>query len=90
VSEEKPPEIGGGLPRVKGRLPFEGKATPSRAAMRQSGLLIYGLLTAGLIGLALYNALVEGLPLISPWVLAPAIASAWFALRLFMIWGSRG
>ncbi|MCR6643267.1 MAG: hypothetical protein NVV62_01295 [Terricaulis sp.] len=89
MSGEKAPE-GGGLPRVKGRLPFETKATPGKAAAKQGALLLYGLITAGLIGLALYNAFVEGLPLASPWVLAPAIASAWFALRLFMIRGSRG
>lgn len=88
MSEQKPPE--GGLPRVKGRLPFETKTLAGQTAAKRGALLLYGLITAGLIGLALYNGLVEGLPLTSPWVLAPAIASAWFVLRLFMIRGSRG
>ena len=86
--ERKPPPYGA-LPRVKGRLPFEPPRAPS-AAMKQSALIVYGLLVAGLIGVALYMALVERLPLTSPWVAAPAIGSLWFVLRLFMVWGSRG
>jgi hypothetical protein len=88
VSEDKPPERNA-LPRVKGRLPFAMPGAPG-ASMKSSALLVYGLLTAGLIGLALYMALIERLPLTSPWVAAPAIGSLWFVLRLFMIWGSRG
>ena len=85
--EKKPPYAG--LPRVKGRLPFEAPRAPG-AAMKQSALIVYGALVVGLIGLALYMALVEKLALTSPWVAAPAIGSLWFGLRLFMVWGSRG
>ena len=86
---ENDPTGRGPMPRVKGRLPFEAPK-PSRASTKQGALLVYGVLVLGLIGLALYMALVEKLPLISPWVMAPAIGSLWFVLRLFMIWGSRG
>jgi hypothetical protein len=87
VSEEKPTEPK--LPRVKGRLPFPAPGA-SRTSMRQSALVVYAVLTAALIGVAVYMALVEQRPLASPWVAAPTIGSLWFALRLFMIWGSRG
>ena len=88
MNEPTPPERGR-QPRVKGRLPFSAPDA-SRAAMRQGALVVYGLLTAGLIGLALYMALVQQRPVMSPWVASPAIGAVWFALRLFMIWGSRG
>lgn len=88
MSEDKPSERGA-PPRVKGRLPFEAPKAPG-ASMRQGALLVYGVLVLGLIGVALYMALVEKMPLTSPWVAAPAIGSLWFVLRLFMIWGSRG
>lgn len=51
-------------------------------------VLIYLAVTLVLAGLAGYNALVQHLPLTSPYVAAPAIGALWFALRLFMIWGS--
>lgn len=86
MSKDKLPEP---LPRVKGRLPFGGDKA-SRTSMKQSALVVYGVLVLGLIGVALYMALIEQLPLTSPWVAAPAIGSLWFVLRLFMVWGSRG
>jgi hypothetical protein len=85
VSEERPP--GEGLPRRKTRLPFEER--PVRRAARQGALLVYAVLTAGLVGVALYMALAVGHPLTSAYVAGPAIGALWFALRLFMIWGSR-
>lgn len=51
-------------------------------------LFIYAAVTLVLLGLAGYNAAVQHLPLTSPYVAAPAIGALWFALRLFMIWGS--
>ncbi|HRO02581.1 MAG TPA: hypothetical protein PLS69_03125 [Terricaulis sp.] len=86
---ERDPSEHGALPRVKGRLPFEAPGA-KRPSMKQSALLVYGVITFGLIALAVYMAVFERLPLMSPWVLAPAIGSLWFVLRLFMIWGSRG
>ncbi len=87
MSEEEPPRRP--LPRLKGRLPFAAPDA-SRASMRQGALIVYGVLVIGLIGVALYMALVRDMPLASPWVAAPAIGSLWFMLRLFMVWGSRG
>lgn len=83
--ENRPPEQD--LPRPKGRLPFA--QTPSRGAMRSSALFVYGGLVATLIGVALYMALVVGHPLTSAYVAGPGIGAMWFALRLFMVWGSK-
>jgi hypothetical protein len=85
VSETEPPREE--LPRPKGRLPFEQK--PFGGALQRGAVLIYGVLTAGLIGLALYMWLVAGHPLASPYVAGPAIGALWFGLRLFMMMGSR-
>jgi hypothetical protein len=68
-------------------LPFE--ENPFRAAARPGVLLVYAALTAGLVGVALYMALVERHALTSGYVAGPGIGALWFALRLFMIWGSR-
>ena len=57
-------------------------------ALNPVRLLIYGVITAVLIGLALYMALVAHHALTSPYVIAPAVGAVWFALRLFMIWSS--
>lgn len=84
MSEERPPS----LPRPKARLPFEPK--PFGGAVQRGAVLIYGVLTAGLIGLALYMGLVVGHPLMSGYVAAPAVGAAWFGLRLFMVLGSKG
>lgn len=85
MSEERTP--GEGPPRRKARLPFEER--PFGGAARRGALLIYAVLTAGLVGVALYMALMVGHPLTSAYVAGPAIGALWFALRLFMIWGSR-
>ena len=88
MSDDKPPERSP-LPRVKGRLPFDMPKAPG-VSMKQGALLVYGAMVAALLGVAAYMALIEGMPLTSPWVAAPAIGSLWFVLRLFMVWGSRG
>lgn len=62
--------------------PFGGNA------LKSGRLVIYGAVTLVLAGLAVYNAFVQLMPLTSPYVIAPAIGAAWFALRLFMIWSS--
>ncbi len=85
MSEERPPHEG----VKRRRLPFETDKRQG-AAFRQTSLIVYGVLVAGLFGLALYMALVVGHPLTSAYVAGPAIGALWFCLRLFMIWGSRG
>ena len=85
MSEHEPPRP---LPRVKGRLPFE--PNPFGRATQRGALVVYGLLTVGLIGLALYNGLVEQLPITSGYVAGPAIGAAWFGLRLFLMLAPRG
>ena len=87
MSEERPPQQG--LPRTKTRLPFKAPDGPGKG-FKNASLVFYAVLVAGLIGLALYMALVVGHPLTSAYVAGPAIGALWFALRLFMIWGSKG
>lgn len=77
------------LPRTKGRLPFDPNAA-SRAPQRGAAVAVYGVLTLGLLGVAVYMALVEQRPLASGYVAGPAIGAAWFALRLFMSLAPRG
>ena len=81
MSVEPPPNL---PPRKKLAVeqPLSGKAAVGGRA------LIYVAVTFVLAGLAVYNAVVQHLPLTSPYVAAPAIGALWFALRLFMIWGS--
>jgi hypothetical protein len=81
---EPPPKP---LPRVKGRLPFDTNAFGR--PVQQSAVFIYGVLAAGLAGVAVYMALVVGHPLTSGYVAAPAIGALWFGLRLFMMLGSK-
>ena len=71
----------------RSRLPVE--MNPFGGAMKRGAVLLYGLLTVGLIGLAAYMALVRGLPLTSGYVAAPAAGAIWFALRLFMTMAPR-
>ncbi len=58
------------------------------SAINSGRLLIYGLITLVLAGLAAYNALVQQMDWMSPNVIAPAVGAVWFALRLFMIWSA--
>jgi hypothetical protein len=75
------------LPRVKGRLPFDPKAFDR--PVQRGALFLYGMLTAGLAGLAVYMATIVGHALTSAYVAAPAIGALWFGLRLFMMLGKR-
>lgn len=84
MSDEQPPDF----PRPKTRLPHE--PISFGGAMRRGSLVVYAVLTVGLGGLAYYMAEVAGHPLTSGYVMGPAIGAMWFALRLFMVWGSRG
>ncbi len=76
------------LPRVKGRLPFDPNAF-GKGAQRRGGVYIYAIITAALVAIAVYMGVVEGRPLFSGYVLAPAIGALWFGLRLFMMLGKR-
>lgn len=82
-AEPPPPE----LPRVKARLPFEEK--PFRGALQRGAVTLYGILSLGLAGVALYMATIGGHPVMSGYVAAPAIGAMWFGLRLFMVLGTR-
>lgn len=63
------------------RLPFETAESPFKAAARKGGMLFYAILTLGFAGLALYMAFVERHPMTGPYVMAPAVGAAWFAVR---------
>jgi hypothetical protein len=81
VSDTPPP-----LPRRE-KLAVERQIGPP--SLQKSGaLVLYGLVTLALIGVAVYMALVERQPLMSGYVAAPAIGAMWFGLRLIMTWGS--
>lgn len=86
MSEQPPAERPPPLYQRK-RSSHETPRAPA-AAFRQSSLLVYGVLTAGLVGVALWMVFVDRHPLDSPFVIAPSIGALWFGLRLFMIWGS--
>jgi hypothetical protein len=81
VSVDPPPNL---PPRKKLAVeqPLSGNA------LNTGRLLIYGAVALVLAVFAAYNALVQLMPLTSPYVIAPAIGAVWFALRLFMIWSS--
>lgn len=75
------------LPRTKTRLPFE--PAPFARAARNGAPVVYGVLVVVCLGVAAYMKLVMHMPLMSGYVIAPAIGSLWFALRLFMSWAAR-
>jgi hypothetical protein len=81
VSEPQPPNL---PPRRK--LAVEQPIGGS--LVRRSAVWVYAVLTAGLVGAALYMALVAGHSLTSAYVAGPGIGAVWFALRTFMTWGS--
>lgn len=83
MSEERPPHL---PPRR--RLDAERPISVGHVAQR-GALVIYAFATVALLAMALYMALIEQRPLMSGWVAGPAIGAVWFALRLFMIWGSK-
>jgi len=73
-------------PRKK--LSFE-QEQPRGAALQQGTLFLYGVIAIALGGVAFYMAVIDHRPLLSGYVIAPAIGAAWFALRLFMMLNSR-
>ncbi len=83
MSEERPAQT----PATKARLPFD--PAPFGGAVRSGALVLYSLLTIGLAVFALYMGVVGGHSFAGGYVAAPAIGAMWFALRVFMILGSR-
>lgn len=74
------------LPRVKGRMPFAAQPrTPGGGGgVKRFSAAAYAVLTIALIGVAVYMGRVVGHPLMSPYVISPAVGALWFGLRLFM------
>jgi hypothetical protein len=81
VSEEKPPEI----PRVKTRLPFDEHAFSRKRNAQRGSAYLSAVLFVVFVGLTYYMAVVVGHPVMSPYVLGPALGVMWFGLRLFMM-----
>ena len=80
MGEQEPPK-----PWNRTRLPFDDKPMSVLAGAAQRGAgIFYAILALSLVGLALYMGMVKQAPLMGPWVVAPAIGAAWFALRAFM------
>lgn len=69
-------------PPPRGYRPLD--PNPFGGAAKRGAVVVYGLLAVGLAGLAAYMGVVEGRPLTSGYVAAPAIGALWFGLRLFM------
>lgn len=77
-------EPGPSLPRVQPRLPFQERPrTPGGGAFKRGSVILYAVLVAALVGVALYMGWFVGHPLMSPYVVAPVVGAFWFALRLF-------
>jgi hypothetical protein len=81
VSAEPPPSL---PPRKK--LAIEQPLAGNQ--VNAGRLLLYAIITVVLVAFAAYQAVIQLMPLTSPYVIAPAIGAIWFALRLFMIWSS--
>lgn len=84
MSDVDPPPPSGLTPRK--RLPIE---EPLNIGMRFGPVLLYGSLALALAIVAAYGALVGHYPLMSGYVIAPAIGALWFGLRLFMTLNTR-
>jgi hypothetical protein len=83
MANHEPPS--GPLPRVRGRLPFEQRPrTPGGGALKRGSVILYAVLVAALLGVTIYMGWFVGHPLMSPYVVAPAVGALWFGLRLFM------
>ena len=80
MSEERPPE--NGLPRPKGRLPFE----PIRSPLSGQGgkVFLFAVLAIACGAAAAYMAVVQRMPWTDMRVMGPAIGAIWFGLRVFM------
>jgi len=81
---ERPDPPEGRIKWVRARLPFETGETPFKSAARQGGMFFYAVLMVGFAGLALYMAFIERHLPTGPYVMAPAVGAAWFAVRFVM------
>jgi hypothetical protein len=69
-------------------MPFE--ETPARAAAPKSiSIALYATIAAALVAGSVYFAQIRHMPLMSAYVIAPAIGAAWFGLRVFMMLNPR-
>lgn len=87
MSDAETPPPRAPLPQVRSRLPFD--PNPFGRTVQRGTLYIYAVITAVLIGVAIYMHSAVGHPLFSGYVFAPAIGALWFGLRLFMMLGKR-
>lgn len=71
------------------RLPFENERISLRGQAKGAGVALYGLIVLACVGAALYMALVVRHPILSAYVMAPAVGAAWFAARLLMMLGPK-
>lgn len=85
MSEKPPP-----LYRPQRRQSYEPQRIGGASNVRRVGGVVYAILALLLAGVAVYMAVIERHPLASPYVAAPAVGAAWFALRLFMTMAPRG
>lgn len=75
---------------AKRRLPFDDKPNAALTeATKKTVPLFYGAMALGLAGLAVFMSAVQHMPLMSAYVIAPAIGAAWFGLRVFMMLNPR-
>lgn len=89
MAEPDPPKPAPGVARV--RTPYaRGGAAGVGATGKQLVVVFYAALAVVLAGLAGYMALVNHMPLLSAYVIAPVIGAAWFALRVFMLIAPKG
>jgi hypothetical protein len=77
----------GGSPewKAKTRLPFEKERLSVQGGAKSASLVLYALLAIACAGAALYMGLVVRHPVLSAYVMAPAIGAVWFLTRLVMM-----
>ena len=86
MSDTEPPTPVGWAKR---RLPFDDKPDARAAAPKNLGIVLYGMVGLVLVAVAVYMSEVRHMPLMSAYVIAPAIGAAWFGLRVFMMLNPR-
>ncbi len=86
MAEPDPPKPAPGVARVRTPYARGGAA----GVGKQLVVVFYAALAVVLAGLAGYMALVNHMPLLSAYVIAPVIGAAWFALRVFMLIAPKG
>ena len=82
---DEPPTGGPPSWQAKTRLPFEKERLSVRGGVKGASIVLYGLLAVVCVGAALYMGLVVRHPVLSAYVMAPAIGAVWFLARLVMM-----